>query len=224
MDSAITRRARFGRAGDRTAPPSSVPAAVEQGRARAARAGAIAWAVALAADPEVLFLDTETTGLGGGAEVVDLAIVGRDGRVLLETLVRPVAPIPADASAIHGIRDGDVAAAPSWPELHDALCRLLVDRRVVVYNAAFDRRMVTQCGARHGLSLPELRWECAMLAYAAFHGEAAGRGSRYRWHKLERAARAFDAAPGGHRAAADALACRAVVLGMAVAAVEDDQG
>lgn len=189
--------------------------------ARSPRAEAIAWAVALAGDPRVVFLDTETTGLGGGAEVVDLAVVGRDGGILLETLVRPVAPIPPDASAIHGIGDADVAGAPGWPEVHEGLCRLLAGRPVVVYNAAFDRRMVGQCGERHGLALPDLRWECAMLAYARFRGEPGGRGGRFRWHKLEHAVRAFGAAAGGHRAAADALACRAVVFGMAGAAAGD---
>jgi len=178
-----------------------------------ARRRAVAWAATLASDPEVVYLDTETTGLGGGAEVVDIAVVGHDGRVLFETLVRPVTPIPPDASAIHGIRDADVAGAPGWPEIHDRLCRLLTGRPIVVYNAAFDRRIVAQCCARHGLPFPDLVWECAMQAYARFHGE--GDGGRYRLHKLERAVRAFDAAPGGHRAAADALACRAVVVGMA---------
>ena len=43
-----------------------------------------------------------------------------------------------------------------------------------------------------------------------------GSGKRwYRFQKLERAVLAFGAEPGGHRAAADAIACRAVVLGMA---------
>ena len=181
----------------------------------AARAGAVAWAAGLVADSRTVYLDTETTGLGRGAEVVDIAVVGSDGRVLFETLVRPQAPIPSDASAIHGIFDGDVADAPSWADIHDALCRLLAGRPVVVYNASFDRRIVVQCGERHGLNVPDLAWHCAMRRYAEFCGEWDARLGRYRWQKLELAVAAFGAAPGGHRAAADALACRAVVLGMA---------
>lgn len=193
----------------------------------AGRGAAVAWAREMTSDPAVVFLDTETTGLGGTAEVVDLAVVALDGRVVLETLIRPAAAIPPDATAIHGIGDVDVADAPSWPEVHDALCHVLAERPVVVYNAAFDRRMVGQCGARHGLSLPALRWECAMLAYAGYREEANGRGRGYRWHKLEQAVLAFGSRPGGHRAAADALACRAVVIGMAAAdsgPPTDDEG
>ena len=182
--------------------------------ALAARLEAIAWATAIAADPRVVYLDTETTGLGPTAEVIDVAVVGADGRVYLDTLVRPVARIPSDASAIHGIFDADVAAAPTWPEVHDRLCALLAGRIAVVYNAAFDRRLVSQCCDRHRVSVPDAAWECAMRRFAAFHGESSARGG-YRLQRLDRAVATFGGPPPGHRAAADALACRAVVLGMA---------
>lgn len=196
-------------------PPFDVTTAAGECPPRANHAiDAIEWAYRLAVDPRTLYLDTETTGLDGGAEVVDLAVVAADGRVLLETLVRPSGRIPAGASAIHGIFDHHVTAAPTWPAVHGRLHALLAGRTVVVYNAPFDRRIVEQCCHRHRLDAPPATWECAMRRYAAFHGEPGPRGG-YRSHKLERAVAAFGAAPGGHRAAADALACRAVVHGMA---------
>ncbi|MDP9364902.1 MAG: 3'-5' exonuclease [Chloroflexota bacterium] len=184
---------------------------------------AVAWAYRLATDAATLYLDTETTGLDGGAEVVDLAVVGADGRVLLETLVRPSGAIPSGATTIHGIRDHHVAGAPPWPDVHEHLRMLIRGRPVVVYNAAFDRRIVEQCCSRHGVEPPEARWECAMRNYAAFFGQPGARGG-FRNHKLEHAVARFGGAPGGHRAAADALACRAVVLGMAALAVADGDG
>src|SRR5687768_16062348 len=80
----------------------------------AARAGAVAWARAIIADPSTVFLDTETTGLGRDAEAVEVAVVGVDGSIVLDTLVRPAQPIPPEASAIHGILDVHVDAAPGW--------------------------------------------------------------------------------------------------------------
>ena len=179
------------------------------------RARAIAWARALTEDPATVFLDTETTGLGGDAEIVEIAVVAADGRVLLDTLVRPLRRIPADASRIHGILDAHVVDAPDWRSLHPALCALLAERPVVVYNAAFDRRIVAQCCGRHRLDDPAASWQCAMLAYAQFRGEATARRGGFRWFKLGDAAAAFGLPAAGHRATADALACRAVVLGMA---------
>ena len=54
-----------------------------------------------------------------------------------------------------------------------------------------------------------------MRKYAGFYGNWDSGKRWYRFQKLERAVLAFGAEPGGHRAAADAFACRAVVLGMA---------
>lgn len=193
---------------------SSVAGAVE------ARERAIAWARAAAEDPDIVFLDTETTGLDGAAEVVDIAVVDGGGSVLLDTLVRPVRSIPLIASGIHGIRDADVAAAPSWSEVYPELEEAIVGRRVIVYNASFDSRIVSQCCVACELAAPVLAWQCAMLAFAEFCAEP-GRSGGFKWHRLDLAASRFGVKPGGHRALGDALVCRAVVLGMARLGVED---
>ena len=61
---------------------------------------------------ELVVFDTETTGLDGGAEIVEVSCVNGRGEVLLDTLVRPAGPIPADATAIHGIGYDDVLGKP----------------------------------------------------------------------------------------------------------------
>ena len=185
-------------------------------RRSAARAAAATWAAAVAADPRVVYVDTETTGCGAADEVIELAVVGNDGAVLFETLLRPRRPIPPAVIAVHGITDAEVAGAPTLPEVQAAVMAALAGRLVVVYNAPFDRRMIEQSCRLYGADPPAAAYECAMRRYADFAGvpHASGRGG-YRWHKLEKAVLAFGASPGGHRAAADALACRAVVHGMA---------
>lgn len=55
-----------------------------------------------------MVFDTETTGLDGSDGIVEVSCVSGQGEVLLDTLVRPVAPIPADATAIHGITSDDL--------------------------------------------------------------------------------------------------------------------
>jgi len=183
----------------------------------AAREQAMAWAAAIAADPRTVYLDTETTGFGGRAEVVEIAIVDAAGRALLDTLVRPVEAIPADASAIHGIFDGDVAGAPAWPELYEEIRGLLEGRPVVVYNAEYDAGIVLACCGRHALLPPADigGWHCAMRQFAAYRGVHSPRRGGWRWHQLGVAAGHFGVAPGEHRALGDALVCREVVLGMA---------
>ncbi len=187
----------------------------------ATREEAIWWAQTVVMDGDCVFLDTETTGLDGAAEVVDIAAVASDGRVLLDTLVRPRRRIPAVATRIHGIHDEHVVSAPSWPEVVEHLVAILRRRHVVVYNAAFDRRIVNQCCADYGMPIIATDWSCAMMAYAAFHGERNAARSGHRWHKLDLAVSRFGGQVGGHRALGDAVACRTVVAGIAVWEDED---
>lgn len=182
----------------------------------AARARAIEWARTTAVSGNVVYLDTETTGLGAGDEIVDIAIVGADGAVLIDTLVRPTNSIPLVASGIHGIRDRDVVDAPTWSEIYPRLFNIFDSRIVVVYNATFDAQMVRQCCSKSQIAEPMLDWQCAMRAYADFEG-LPGRSGGFRLHSLESAARRFGITPGGHRARADAEVCRAVVQAMAAA-------
>lgn len=181
------------------------------------RSRSIAWAQGAVSDPDVLFLDTETTGLGGRAEIVDIAVVDWHGRVLMDTLICPTCSIPREASRIHGIFDHHVAHAPAWHQVHAKLMSILAGRRVVVFNAAYDQKMIRQCCSQFRLATPGCAWECAMLAYAEYVGERSEWSRGYRWHKLEKAATVFGIVPGGHRARADADVCRQVVHRMAMA-------
>lgn len=180
------------------------------------RAAAVAWAAEMLRRRDVLFLDTETTGLDGQAEIVEIAVVDAQGTVLLDTLVRPLRPIPPEVQAIHGITDRMVAGAPRWPEVHAELMRLFRERpRAVVYNAAFDRRVIAQTAQQHCLPPPTAEWHCAMLRYAAYAGERHPVTGKYRWHRLDRAAAALGIPRPTHRALGDALVCRGVVAAMA---------
>ena len=183
------------------------------------RDAAMAWARETIRHERVVFLDTETTGFGPQAEIIDIGIVAADGTVLLDTLVKPTSPIPASTSRVHGLFDHDVVGAPRWTDVYPEVYRLLVGTRVVVYNAPFDSGMVTSSCQRAGLVIPSAQWECAMRQYSGFAGPATaqpGRGPS-RWYKLDLAAAAFGIPPGGHRALADADVCRRVVAGMASA-------
>lgn len=181
------------------------------------RERAIAWAREIAADPRTVFLDTETTGLGPDAEVVDIAIVGLDGTVYLDALVKPKRPIPPVATAVHGITDEMVADAEPWNVVYHRFAESL-SWRVVIYNRDYDLSIINQCCRADDLPGgfdTGARWECAMLAYADFDGTPGKFPGSMKWHKLDAAADRFGIAPGGHRALSDAETCRQVVLAMA---------
>ena len=171
-----------------------------------------------------LVLDTETTGLGDDAEVVELAVIDCAGVVLLDTLVRPSGPVPAEAGAIHGITDAMLADAPSWWEIHARFCGLVEGRQVVIYSREFDTRVITQTARRYGLPAPQGfdlvldpgRIHCAMQAYAEFRGEWSAEKGRYRWQKLSAAAQQQGVTvTNAHRALGDCLMTLGLVRAMA---------
>ena len=130
-------------------------------------------------------LDTETTGLGKEDEIVQIAIIDRDGNTLMDQLVKPSIPIPPGASQVHGIIDAHVFNAPNFRQLYIGLSKLLAGEMVVAYNMDFDWRLLQQTTARY--RLPEIRIgkrDCAMKQYAKFKGKRHGNGRGYAWHKL----------------------------------------
>lgn len=180
------------------------------------RTVAIARAQQLLAD-QPLFLDTETTGLDPRAEIVEIALVDHDGAVLLDSLVKSTRPIPWDATRIHRITDEMVADAPTWAELWPQVQALLTGRRVGIYNAEYDLRLIQQSHAAHRLveRTAGSNAFCIMKLYAEFFGEP-GRYGDFRWQSLDKAARQCRIGlPNSHRAAADAQLARAVLLHMA---------
>ena len=171
-----------------------------------------------------LILDTETTGLGDDAEVVELAVIDCAGAVLLDTLVRPSGPVPAEAAAIHGITDAMLAEAPTWSEIHARFCDLVEGRQVVIYSREFDVRVINQTARRYGLQAPQGfdlvldpgSIHCAMQAYAEFRGEWSAEKGQYRWQKLSAAAAQQGVTvTNAHRALGDCLMTLGVVRAMA---------
>lgn len=160
--------------------------------------------------------DTETTGLGPDAEIVEVSVVDLDGTVLLDTLVRPTRPVPPDAETIHGIGNDDLVDAPAFPEVLPDLVRVLQGRHVMAYNFQYDSRLLYQSVARHGLpwplplellEIPGHVTHCIMKAFARFYGEWSSYHGSYTWQKLTRAANLCGVVVPGraHRALADAL-------------------
>lgn len=169
----------------------------------------------LRSDP--LFFDTETTGLDRFAEIVEIGVVDAAGQTLLESLVRPKRRIPADATSVHGITNDMVLDAPTWPEIWPQVKHLFADRRVGIFNADFDLRMMRQSHERHDLSWEEMggRAFCVMKMYARYYGELLGIGNM-KWQSLQKAGQQCGIAlPNSHRAVDDARLTSAIFRHMA---------
>jgi DNA polymerase III subunit epsilon len=111
----------------------------------------------------IVVVDTETTGTRPGIDrVVQLGAVRFErGQIVdkMETLVNPGIPIPAEATAIHGITDEMVASAPTIEQAMSTLTRfpevalgwdqrtdVSIPTQLAAYNSEFDREMLPPFG------------------------------------------------------------------------------
>jgi DNA polymerase-3 subunit epsilon len=103
------------------------------------------------------FFDLETTGTNVVADrIVEIAIykVMPDGTSEeFIRLVNPGIPIPAEVTAIHGIKDEDVSSAPTFAQLAPALERFLANCDLAGYNSnKFDVPMLIEEFLRCGIN------------------------------------------------------------------------
>jgi len=125
------------------------------------------------ADLPAVVIDVETTGLDPRRDrVLALGAVrltgGRRHRgVALDVLCNPGVPIPAAATAVHGLDDATVRAAPAFAAHHDALRAVAAGCVVIGHNIGFDLAAIAAECARAGLAWSEPpRLDTLLLAAA----------------------------------------------------------
>jgi len=160
-----------------------------------------------------VYLDSETTGLDKSAEIVEIAVVDDNGVILINQLVRPSKPIPAEVTRLHGITDEMVASAKSWPALWPTVRGILLGKTIGIYNAEFDVRIMRQSLERYRLPWRENLSTIDVLSlFSEFRGEWDPNRRALRRFRLEDAGRFFHIPlPNSHRAAEDALLTRALL-------------
>ncbi|MDP9474888.1 MAG: 3'-5' exonuclease [Actinomycetota bacterium] len=173
------------------------------------REDAVRWARSLLSEGDFLVLDSETTGLGTPIDFVEVGVLSGWGEPLFDSLVKPSCRVEPGASRVHGQTRESLSGERCFVEVYPDLLDVLWDKRVVVYNASYDRRVwdaaVRTLGARAALAGKLAPWECAMRAFAAYVGERSKRGG-YRNQKL---------VGGDHTALGDARATLRLIEQMA---------
>ena len=160
---------------------------------------------------DTLIVDTETTGIGRGAEVIEVVAIDTTGALRLSALSIPVGPISPESWEIHGLSLHTLRAegARPWPEVHEELATVLRRTRcVLAWRADFDARVLGQTAAVHNLALAPVEWADVRPAYV----DARPKGP----HSLADAMRRERLAWEGrhHRAEADSRAVLALMRRM----------
>ncbi len=168
-------------------------------------------------EPEIVVVDTETTGLHVGVdELIEIAAVRMDGPDVVEefgTFVDPGVEIPELITEITSITDSEVSGAPSPDQAVRMLDEFCGNALIVAHNARFDRDFVSRhVGPGSRLGDPS-RWvDTLALSRIAF--------PRMISHDQPTLCDAFGVRRGGHRAAGDARAL-ARLFRIMLAALDD---
>lgn len=153
-----------------------------------------------ATDPRLAVLDTETTGLDAGDQVIEIGIVDAYGRTLMNQRIKPSVPIMPGAQDIHGISMADLEGCPTFDQVWPQLKEILWTYDVVIYNKEFDLARLCDSmdasmpgwfqGDGKASELLEAWWAlckrtgCAMQAYAPIHGQWHPYFGSYTWARL----------------------------------------
>jgi CBS domain-containing protein len=122
---------------------------------------------------DAFVIDTETTGLDPAkAHIVEIGAVplklGRLETAALRRLINPGVPIPKVASAIHGIDDAAVAAAPGFAAVWLEFVNVIADAVLIGHTIGFDLAVLKRECARAGLPWIHPRTlDTALLAQVA---------------------------------------------------------
>lgn len=117
-----------------------------------------------------LILDLETTGLGGQAEPVEIAVLAADETVVFTSLIRPSRGSGKLAQTIHCIPPGDLESARPFAVVAEEISKVLAGATVFAFNADFDRAVLERAFRRVGRPLPDIEWSCALDAYERARG------------------------------------------------------
>ena len=117
-----------------------------------------------------VILDTETTGLYGDAEIIELALLDTKGNVLYESLFKPNQPIPIEATSIHKIKNEMVESCPKFSEEWDKIFDIIKDKTLLIYNEDFDVRLINQTLKQQGIISDWIEFDtiCIMRFYQEY--------------------------------------------------------
>jgi len=154
---------------------------------------------------QVVAFDVESTGTNPEKDrIVELCLMTPGGRCRVFR-VNPGVPIPAEASAIHGIRDEDVAKAPPFSEIAPQVQAWVQGALLLGYNSrSFDTPLLhaeLRRAGQPGLDLDAVREIDVMRVWSALEPRTLA-GAAKRWLGAEHA--------GAHQAREDVRATLAV--------------
>jgi len=130
---------------------------------------------------DYVILDTETTGSRRYSQVIEIAVLSKQGNVLFHSLLQPSTSIEPISTSVHGLTWKDVKGAPTFDQISSNLYQCLQDKLVLAYNAAFDIRLLFQTARAFEIPFPRPEATCMMYCYSKVRSEMTAYGQYRRF-------------------------------------------
>jgi len=143
---------------------------------------------------DIICFDTETTGVGPGAEILQLSVMDGTGDVVFDEYIRPRHTTEwPEAERVHHISPAMVAEKETMDFHQERIAAILENAKIYVgYNILFDIRMLKYAGFsmepfhRKGSQVIDV-----MRNFAPIYGDWNPARNSYRWQKLETCAQYY---------------------------------
>ena len=111
--------------------------------------GTIRWAQAVAALPNLVFLELDTTSLHQDAEIIRALVLDRTGSPLLDFYGKPSHPLSQQTETLTGLTNEAVMhMGVSQEALVAKVCQSLIGKYVLAYNLEFDQKKLDEAARR----------------------------------------------------------------------------
>lgn len=116
---------------------------------------------------DILFADTETTGMTRDREVIELGIVDLAGNVLLDQRFLTYLPIHYKATEVHGITNSMLLRCPHPCSMTEQIHEIFKNKIVIFYNKSFDVGSIEN--SFEGFSEQTSKIHCMLKAYKEYN-------------------------------------------------------
>lgn len=133
---------------------------------------------------KILVIDTETTGTGHLAEILQFSAIDGHGTTLMNQYIRPAHTTSwPEAEAVNGITPAFAQKQPFLSEINGRIENLLTNASLIIgYNLPFDLQMLSQ----NNIRLPFTRkYLDLMIPFSRRYGEWNEFFQDWKWQKLK---------------------------------------
>lgn len=116
-----------------------------------------------------VWLDTETTGLSSSDEIIEISICTHDKKVIFDSILSSKVTCSAQARAVHGITDAQIANGMPIESAKVILLNLLEGKTIISFNVDFDCKMLFQTiGLKTTKRFCVMKWSQSVLDYESW--------------------------------------------------------